>query len=236
MPGQKDKELEPEPAPRTPYYTLEQVARHDVPEDLWVAFLGKVVDLTSLVLANPGPLVQPIIDAAGTDISHWFDSKTGDVRKHIDPESSLEVYYTPMNRFLHVPPKNPDDDWSNNFAIAWWRDPSVVVGNLSAKVRKVRVRNMLIGTEMTIKVCSEELISEIQEHYLSYNAHARSYVWKRLGVKSAGEADMIVLDMSKTLSENGIPDETPEFERLKIDEDYYVPCLFIYFKDDLTVA
>jgi hypothetical protein len=31
-----------------------QVARHDVPEDLWVAFLGKVVDLTSLVLANPG--------------------------------------------------------------------------------------------------------------------------------------------------------------------------------------
>ena len=37
-------------------------------------------------------------------------------------------------------------------SIAWWRDPSLVVGNLSAKVRKVRVRNMLIGTEMTIKV------------------------------------------------------------------------------------
>jgi hypothetical protein len=178
MPGQK----EPEDAPRTPYYTLEQVrasrrhrlkladtgtvmqvARHDIPEDLWLAFLGKVVNLTSLVLENPGagvaasclcmrcarrqgthatqrsagPLVQPIIDAAGTDISHWFDAKTGDVRhvsaahtgrlaharirtraqpcnahphahrsadpsgarssqvrKHIDPESGLEVYYT----------------------------------------------------------------------------------------------------------------------------------------------
>jgi hypothetical protein len=30
------------------------VARHDIPEDLWLAFLGKVVNLTSLVLENPG--------------------------------------------------------------------------------------------------------------------------------------------------------------------------------------
>lgn len=32
----------------------------------------QVLDLTDLIKANRGPLVQPLIAAAGKDISHWF--------------------------------------------------------------------------------------------------------------------------------------------------------------------
>ena len=88
-----------------------QVSQHTVPEDLWLAFLGKVVNLTALVQANPGtllpsvgtsapksgaellmcvpgPLAQPLIDAAGSEISHWFDAKTSDVCTTTPPPSS----------------------------------------------------------------------------------------------------------------------------------------------------
>ena len=48
--------------------------------------------------------------------------------------------------------------------------------------------------------------------------------------------DFRPLDMSKTLEQNGIYDETKEFERLRIDRDFYVPVLHLYYNDDLTVA
>jgi hypothetical protein len=52
-------------------------------------------------------------------------------------------------------------------------------------------------------VPSEETINEILTRYKEINTHAASYTWKRLGKP---------LDMEKKLSENGIPDETEEFE------------------------
>jgi hypothetical protein len=65
------------------YYTPAEVAVHNTHTDCWVSFLGRVVDLTKLVQENEGILTQPIVAAAGTDISHWFDPKTGDVRYHV---------------------------------------------------------------------------------------------------------------------------------------------------------
>jgi hypothetical protein len=35
---------------------------------------------------------------------------------------------------------------------------------------------------------------------------------------------------------NGIPDESDEFEKLSIRDDYYVPVVHLYYNDDLTVA
>ena len=46
----------------------------------------------------------------------------------------------------------------------------------------------------------------------------------------------MVLDMDKTLTENGVPDEDVEFEKLNIPDDYYIPAIHIYFNDDLTDA
>ena len=73
----------------------------------------------------------------------------------------------------------------------------------------------------------EETVSAIQDRYLTYNAHAKGYMWKRLGV---------LLDMTQTLEENGIPDESPVFEKLGMDDDDFIPVVHIYFSDDLTIA
>jgi hypothetical protein len=60
-----------------------------------------------------------------------------------------------------------------------------------------------------------------------FNAHAKGYMWKRLGT---------LLDMSSTLDGNGIPDETAKFEQLGVSEDEWFPVIHLYFSDDLTVA
>ena len=62
------------------YITPATVAEHNTHTDCGVSFLGKVFDLTKLVAENEGILTQPIVAAAGTDISQWFNPNTGDVR------------------------------------------------------------------------------------------------------------------------------------------------------------
>lgn len=99
-----------------------QVATHSTPSDCWVSLLGRVLDLTPLLVVrksrlaksysscltltpsapepqeNPGPLAQPIIKAAGTDISHWFDPETCDVKTYVKPETNIRCPYLPMVR------------------------------------------------------------------------------------------------------------------------------------------
>lgn len=94
------------------------------------------------------------------------------------------------------------------------------------------VKNMLSRQEHALEVCSEETMDEILDRYLDFNAHAGSYVWKRTDSTSIGR----VLDMTKTLDENGIPDERGKFDSLSVADDYYIPTVHLYFSDDLTVA
>ena len=70
-------------------------------------------------------------------------------------------------------------------------------------------------------------MNEILDRYLQHNDHAYSYTWKRLGK---------ALDMSLTLSENGIVDEYDELIKLGMDPDEYIPAIHLYFEDDLTIA
>ena len=78
-----------------------------------------------------------------------------------------------------------------------------------------------------LQVCSEEALNEIKTRYQRINAHADSYTWK---------FDGKVLDMSKTLEENGIPDEAEQFNDLGLDETGSIPTVHVYFNDDLTEA
>lgn len=75
------------------------------------------------------------------------------------------------------------------------------------------------------QVCSEETLEEILQRYLRYNSHAASYTWKHNGNN---------LDMTKTLSQNVIPDEDEEFYQLRMNRDLYTPSLCLYYNDDLT--
>lgn len=210
------------------YYTPAEIASHNCEEDIWVSFLDRVFNLTPLVAKFKGnPLLTPILAAAGKDISHWFDRASGDIRTHVDPITGLELSYTPLGRFIHIAPPCPRSDWATDFGKPWWRDEAYYVGRRTKKTRRVHVVNMLSGQEHTIEVCCEEALSEIKQRYKRINAHADSYTWKHEGR---------VLEMSKTLEENGIADEAEQFVELGLEESGSIPTLHVYFNDDLTEA
>ncbi|RHY04316.1 hypothetical protein DYB25_010746, partial [Aphanomyces astaci] len=155
----------------------------------FIAETYRVLDLTELVAKNRGALTQPIVNHAGEDISHWFDSDSRD-------------------------------------------DDQYFIGFITQRVRAIQVVNTLTHQMHSLQVCSEETIEEIQYRYidLQFNAHAGSYTWKYLD----GD-EFVPLDMAKTLAENGLPDESLEFEKLGMDANEFKPILHIYFNDDLTI-
>ncbi|XP_036884107.1 cytochrome b5 domain-containing protein 1 isoform X1 [Sturnira hondurensis] len=174
----------------------------------------------------PGDLLlKPIVEVAGQDISHWFDPKTRDIRKHIDPLTGSQRYRTPRGRFLHVPPQLPRSDWANDFGKPWWQGSRYEVGRLSAKTRSIRIINTLTSQEHTLEVGDLESMWEILHRYLPYNAHAASYTWKYEGKN---------LTMEHTLEENGIRDEEEEYDYLTMDGALHTPAILLYFNDDLT--
>ncbi|XP_070849680.1 cytochrome b5 domain-containing protein 1 isoform X1 [Chaetodon trifascialis] len=240
---------------RPTYFTPAEVAAHNTAADLWVSFLGKVCDLTPLMKRYKGDaLLLPIMECAGQDISSWFDPETKDVsadhtsqpiseqlsapllvylqrvlcpqvRKYMDPLTNCVRYYTPRGRFLHVPPAGPRSDWASDIGRPWWKDEDYEVGHLSARPRWIRVINTLTSQEQLLQVCSEETLADIRQRYLRYNSHACSYTWKHDGAS---------LDMSRTLSENDVPDDHRELQQLRLDPDLFTPALLLHFNDDLS--
>ena len=200
-------------------------------QDCWVSIFGKVYELTAFLAANKGPLIAPIVEFAGQDISHWFDERTGDVKTKFDEDTGLVLPHLPHGRFCHVPPPEPVTDWRTDFGTAWWRNQEFCIGELSQETRFVRIVNTLTRQEDMLEVCSEESMQQILDRYLDFNGHASSYTWKMLD-----EADFRPMDMQKTLAENGVTNEASEFERLRIDQDFYIPVIHLYYNDDLTVA
>ena len=197
-----------------PYYTPAQVAAHAVAADCWLSLLGKVIDVTNLVRCEHPELMQSIVNAAGTDVSHWFD-RSGELKMVHDVKSGLRRYQTPGDLpLLHAPSQRPDSSFDMSFGEPWWRQEQLVVGTLTQKTRKLRVVNMLLSTSHVIDVCTEQKICDINDLYRSYNAHAGSYTWKRLNK----HGKMEVLDYNKTLQDNELPDMSAELAELLIDE------------------
>lgn len=75
------------------------------------------------------------------------------------------------------------------------------------------------------QVCAEESLWEILRRYLPNNAHAGSYTWKHAGA---------VLDMERTLEQNGLTDDDEELWHLGLDPSLHAPGLLLHFNDDLT--
>lgn len=213
------------------YYTREEVAVHNYADDCWVIIFDQVYNITELIRAYRGILSVPLLDAAGGSISHWFNMKTGDVKTYIDPIRNIEVPYTPSGRFIHVPPPDPEDRWEA-VPLPWWKDAKYIIGKVTAKTMKIKVTNMQTRSNDVIKVAKEETLQEIQERYFEYNLNASSYTWKVMSPN--GQFTNLKLDL--TLEQNGIPDESDNFLKLGMDEDFYLPNLLIYYNDDLHDA
>ena len=126
-------------------------------------------------------LIAPILAVAGQDISHWFNSWTGDIKTHVDAEKvpsdvrgTLELilfqgitkYYCPHGRFLHVPPAEPRSDYSTDFGRPWWRDAKYEVRNHKKSSKKIHSK-LQIGT-LTSKARRLTLINTLtsQQHMI----------------------------------------------------------------------
>lgn len=218
------------------FFTPKEVQEHAFSDDAWVSLNGKVLDLTPLIQAYRKRdrfcnLVKPLVQAAGSDISYWYDKEDGDMRKCVDVETGMITYAMPNGRYPHCPTMRPDSMLDLAYMIPWWEDPAYVVGELTSKTRKIRIVNVLNKHEIMLEVCSEETLQDIvQERYLPINAHANSYTWRRLDPEARD------LDMTLTLDGNRIFDETDSFESLGLNSDYYIPAIHLYYDDDLTEA
>jgi len=137
-----------------------------------------------------------LIKYSGRDVTHWFDRFTRQPKTSIDPQTEKTVYYTPEGAFLHVPSILRGESLPDK---PWWKGGEYCIGSMTQKKRQIKIVNMLTKHEDVIEVPCEETIYEILDRYKEINFHAASYTWKRLGQ---------TLDMSKTLEENGIIDET----------------------------
>lgn len=121
--------------------------------------------------------------------------------------------------------------WATDFGKAWWLSDKYCIGKLSRKTRFVRCVNTLTGQSDLLEVCSEETLEEVQARYIEFNRHAPSYTWKALF-----DGAFRPLDMTLTLEENGVADDSEELAMLNMDPDEHIPVLHLYFNDDLTVA
>ncbi|XP_074167959.1 cytochrome b5 domain-containing protein 1 isoform X2 [Sminthopsis crassicaudata] len=153
---------------RRRYFNKAEVAKHNTADDLWVTYLGSVYNLTSLAQEYKGSvLMKPILEAAGQDISHWFDPSTSDIQTHIDPLTGCLKYYTPRGRFVHIPPQLPRSDWANDFGQPWWRQSKYEVGLLSSKTRLIRIINTLTSQEHTLEILQLPIHSKIHSIKIS---------------------------------------------------------------------
>ena len=227
------------------WYTMNEISKHNYKNDCWVVIFNKIYDISKLIEKESNNditclLCRPLIKYAGTDISHWFDKNeitldtendvkdnVFNVKKYVDPVSNRMVPYIPFGRFLHISPNNPTTKCVYNYDIEWFNDWKYVIGYRTFKSRKIDIVNTLTNEKNNIEVSSEETLNDIEKyHYLCINKHSKGYVWKY---------NNNVLDMNKTLQQNNINDDDILFDKLNIYHEY-IPSIFLYFKDDLTVA
>lgn len=96
--------------------------------------------MTKLIAANfESTLCDPLVLAAGTDITHWFDPNTREPKTFIHPETNLETTYTPSGRYLHIPAMAAASNAAtevSDFNVAWWNNTDeYCIGNLTKCVR-----------------------------------------------------------------------------------------------------
>lgn len=218
-------------------------------QDCWLVIFDRVLDVSPLFAEGHGLLAEPMLAAAGGDVSHWFvqNAEDGlpDLKTHVDPVSGLRTPYCPDGRFIHVPELSPRTD-SVTESLPWWRNQSYHIGRLSTRARRVRLINTLTSHDHDMTVAAECTVSDVQEKYLGHNAHAGGYTWKSLV-----RGEFRPLDMGKTMHENEVegaaeaegqaevvPGGADELLKLGMDPDHLdnIPVLMLYFNDNLTIA
>lgn len=142
---------------------------------------------------------------------------------YIHPETGIRVPYCPHGRIPDVPCFVPNSNWRPTDP-PWWQDEQLQIGWLSRNVRPLRVLNMLTFKQVQINVCSEDTFFRIKERYRPFCRNIEYYLWRYFDK---------TIKMDQTMEENGIIDERECFLHLDLPQQFYVPCVFVYFSDNL---
>jgi hypothetical protein len=111
----------------------------------------------------------------------------------------------------------------------FWQTQDYLIGRLTKHPRYIRlIHNFSPKYPYPLEVAEEETVGQIARKFLKHNLHIFSYIWRYNGH---------TLDLSKTLTENGIPNEELLHDKYgwKSDNEN-CPTILLFFSDDLTIA
>ena len=126
------------------------------------------------------------------------------LKTHVNPLTGCITPYTPMGRFIHVPPPCPRSDWANNFGKPWWKNEKYCIGILSSRTRRIRIINTLTLREQIIEVgsphlsfyhCSQTLLVSSLFVLLTTDSSSKSFLSSRICV-SAGACLVTLVSLS----------------------------------------
>ena len=220
----------PAPSRRHRYYTPEEVKLHNTANDCYVSIFHEVFDLTNFIQENYSPLMEPLIKAAGTDISHWFDPKTKDPKTCILPGTCLLSYFSPDGLYPNIPPSFPDAEWNYNFDLPWWKNENYKIGNNeinSLKELKENEQNLPVIIVFTYAKRENEVISmkkhvnKLFQDLPFIPVLARKVETKTETIKSYGLDDLLNLTLKtiKLREQNDIFDSVKNVYLLKETEN-----------------
>ncbi|CAF0733629.1 unnamed protein product [Adineta steineri] len=201
-----------------PFYTFNELTRHNDSNDAWICIFGHIYNITSLIRKAQGTkLYQQLISYVGQDISFLFDERTHEPRRRIHPQTFESVSVIENLSILE------------SFGIPFWQTKDLFIGRLTEYPRYIRlIHNFSPNHPFILEIAEEETIGQIAIKFLKYNSHIFSYIWRY---------NQQILDFNKTLTENGIPNEELFHDKHGWRSDNE-NCLTIIlcFSDDLTIA
>lgn len=190
------------------HYTRDEVVIHNSPDDIWVIVNDRVFDLKNLVLKRSESMndvsktflkffqwnlwyvrlqcLRLLVQFAGKDLSWCFNERGEPLQRINQHGNSLPVF----------PPAYEKESEDSEF---WWRN---IIGKITCIERRIRIINTLTRKTISMNVCDEDSIFDIQRKYAKrFNRNAGNYVWRKTSShdKSSGR-----LNLEKTLTQNGI--------------------------------
>jgi hypothetical protein len=206
------------------------VAQHGVRLMKWLALQGRFIHVPPL---EPSSMWR-------TDFAMpWWRDAQYEVLTHTTPPRAMfsgKIAQFPCEKTYQQP--RQIQVRAHNHVVSTTMHSNMQKGKLTQECRIIHLKNMLTQQQHTLEVPEEDTLAEIRERYLSMNSHACAYLWKAF-IRKQGCTDCVEpteLDMNKTLSENGLPNESASFEECGLDFSLQVPVIHLYWSDDLTVA
>lgn len=200
------------------YFLNEELKANCTLNSFYVSLFNDILDLTGYIKEFNNKIeINELLKLGGKDISHLFfkDNDRITLRKNLINNNFID-------KLSFEPSENKID---NN--IPFWMNPKYKIGRLTVKEKKILIINALTFEKDYLIVPIEETLLQIEERYLKLNSHSKSYTFKDL--------EGNVLDMTKTLTDNGILDQEDDYDYLEIPEPMrYIPSIVVYYNDDLT--